>query len=305
MSQIEVIDPDPPGAPAATVKADAVCRSGPTSDYEVQDTLTAGEILSIQGRSPDGNAWVVFSTDLGDTCWVEGAFVDVAGAMSPVEIVDPDPPHSPSATVKAGTVCRSGPTADYEVRDTLKAGEVLTVQGRNRSGDAWMVFNPDLQGNCWVGSAFVDVVGEMSQVEVIDPIPPGAPPQVAPTQGAATATVKENSVCRSGPTKEYKILAYFNAGTVLNIVGRNRAGNSWVVENPVNRRNCWIFGGLVDVIGDTGLVMIVNPDPPPTPTQKPEIQPFSCSQITDKNTCDGHTGCKWNDNLSKCLKYPP
>ena len=220
----------------------------------------------------------------------------VAGAMSQVKIADPDPPPAPTqgaatATVKENAVCRSGPTADYEVQDTLKAGEVLTVQGRSQSGDAWVVFNPDIQETCWVEGMFVDVIGAMSQVEIANPDPPPAP-----TQGAATATVKENAVCRDGPTKEYKILAYFNAGTVLNIVGKNRAGNSWVVENPVNRRNCWIFGGLVDVIGDTGLVMIVNPDPPPTPTQKPEENPpFNCSQYnTNPGACSKEAACYWD-----------
>jgi len=122
-------------APAlATVKADIACRTGPTTEYPVQDTLKAGEILSIKGRNQSGDAWVVFNPDLQDTCWVEGAWLAVAGAMSQVMIVNPEPPPAPSATVRVDAVCRSGPTADYEVRDTLKAGEILDIQGRSRSG---------------------------------------------------------------------------------------------------------------------------------------------------------------------------
>ena len=68
----ELIDPVLPDAPLATVKTETECREGPSADYAVLDTLKAEEILQIRGRDQDGNAWVVFNPDLGDTCWVDG-----------------------------------------------------------------------------------------------------------------------------------------------------------------------------------------------------------------------------------------
>jgi hypothetical protein len=111
-----------------------------------------------------------------------------------------------------------------------------------------------------------------------------------------TATAKVDITCRSGPTAEYPILDFLRPGTVLNVVGRNRAGDSWVVDDPNIGRSCWVYGERVEVAGDSGLVMIVNPDPPPTPTpetphggQSPSV---NCSQY-NSNTCNQHPACTW------------
>jgi len=190
------------------------------------------------------------------------------------------------------TTCRAGPTSEYAILDTLKAGEVLNIQGRSRSGDAWVVLNPHLQDTCWVGGMWVDVTGALSQVEIIDPDPPEAP----------TATVKVDTTCRSGPTVEYAILDYLKPGTVLNIVSRNRAGDSWMVENPNIGRTCWIAGVRVEVAGAVSQVQIIDPDPPPTPTpeaahggQAPSV---NCSQ-SNSNTCNSNPACTWEGGTCK------
>jgi len=114
----------------------------------------------------------------------------------------------------------------------------------------------------------------------------------------AMATVRQNAVCRDGPTKEYPILAYFNVGDVLNIVGMNQQGTSWVVENLANGRPCWIAGNLVDVGGDTSLVEVINPDPPPTPTEKPAAQSFNCAQFnTNSVACNAEPACWWDASV--------
>ena len=115
---------------------------------------------------------------------------------------------------------------------------------------------------------------------------------------AATANVRQNAVCRDGPTTEYPILAYFEVGSVLKIVGKNQQDTSWVVENPANGRPCWIAGNLVDVSGDITQVSIINPGPPPTPTEKPAAQSFNCAQFnTNPVACNAEPACWWDASV--------
>jgi hypothetical protein len=115
---------------------------------------------------------------------------------------------------------------------------------------------------------------------------------------AATANVRQNAVCRDGPTKEYPILAYFEVGTVLKIIGKNQQGTSWVVENPSAGGQCWIAGNLVDVSGDTTQISIINAGPPPTPTEKPAAQPFNCAQFnTNPGACSAEPACWWDASV--------
>jgi uncharacterized protein YraI len=188
----ELVDPDPPHAPLATVKSETDCRAGPSTEYPVQDTLKAGEILEIQGRDQDGDAWVVFDPDLGGNCWVEAIRVDVAGDLSLVEIIDPTPPSKPSATVKSETACYTGPGNGYDLFGELVPDISYPIVGID-DDITWFQIDltalidptpphapvdelspqPDPPGSvrrlrCWVPGSEVDLSGDLSGVPIVE-----------------------------------------------------------------------------------------------------------------------------------------
>ncbi len=101
----------------------------------------------------------------------------------------------PIARLVENANCRSGPTIKYQIMDILTDGTELPIQGRNRAGDSWLVEDLTIGKNCWVSGSMVEVIGDTSLVEIINPDPPGAPP---------FARLLENANCRSGPTTEYR-----------------------------------------------------------------------------------------------------
>jgi uncharacterized protein YraI len=68
--------------------------------------------------------------------------------------------------------CRSGPTKEYPVLSVLPPESEYDIQGVNRAGDSWLILNPQIETPCWVYDEWVEVVGDVSLVEVIDPDPP-------------------------------------------------------------------------------------------------------------------------------------
>ncbi len=195
----ELVDPEPPHAPLATVKADIACRAGPSTEYPVQDTLKAGEILEIQGRDQDGAAWVVFDPDLGGNCWVEAIWVDVAGDLSLVGIINPDPPLKPAATTKSETACYTGPGTGYGLLGELAPDISYQIVGIDDDVTwidddvTWLQIDlaaiidpsppdspvnelspqPDPPGSvrslrCWIPGSEVDLSGDLSSVPVVE-----------------------------------------------------------------------------------------------------------------------------------------
>lgn len=204
-------------------------------------------------------------------------------ASSPAELL------TPMVLVRETATCRAGPTADYPLLDTLTAGTQLPIQGRNQAGDSWLVEDSNIAQTCWVQADKVELLGDASLVEVIDPDPPTLP----------TAVVRATANCRSGPTADYLLLDILMPGTQLPIQGQNRAGDAWLVEDSNIHGTCWIYGNLVDVIGNTSLVMIVDPEPPsitlPTATATTATTRVDCSQYkTNPLACNNNQACWWD-----------
>ena len=121
---------------------------------------------------------------------------------------------------------------------------------------------------------------------------------VIPVPSIPIARLIAAANCRSGPTTEYPVLDILVEGAQLPIHGRNRAGDSWLVEDANINQSCWVHGSMVEVIGDTSLVMIIDPMPPgivlPTETSVP---PYNCAQY-NANTCEvNNHPCLWTGNV--------
>ncbi len=152
----------------------------------------------------------------------------------------------------------------------------------------------------------IDYPGPVSEVSYFDTsgvggaaCPPASalPPTGIPTPSAPFARLLEPANCRSGPTTEYPVLDILVEGAELPIQGQNRAGDSWLVEDVNISHTCWVHGSMVEVIGDTSHVMIIDPTPPGIvlPTETP-VAPY-CSQFTNPNICIGNNHpCKWANN---------
>jgi hypothetical protein len=105
--------------------------------------------------------------------------------------------------------------------------------------------------------------------------------------------------CRSGPSLDYRLLSILPAGAEYEIQARNTPGDSWMVFDPSINAACWVYGSLVEVLGDTGLVMVIDPDPPllELPTSTPTTQPVNCAQYNNNaQACTAQPACKWDPN---------
>ena len=107
--------------------------------------------------------------------------------------------------------------------------------------------------------------GTATPTETATPAETATPVATIPTSPSAQLT--ENTNCRKGPLAAYDLVITFLNGQLLDILGRNAAGDYWFVANPNNpSANCWLWGRYAQVSGDTSQVPVFTPPPTPTPT---------------------------------------
>lgn len=148
----------------------------------------------------------------------------------------------------------------------------------------------------------------------------GPPPTAMPTptstaevieEGDAEATFHTQGFCRRGPSTGYDTLTGFEAGTVVNIDGRNASEPRWWwVLIPNTNGHCWISDSVVDVTGPVdNLPVIAAPLlPTATPTGTGPPAPTAPAGPTGlmftSQVCDGGPGggltvtISWNDNAN-------
>jgi uncharacterized protein YgiM (DUF1202 family) len=121
------------------------------------------------------------------------------------------------------------------------------------------------------------------------PTPPAVETPVPPTAEAATPTqeatptelpvvtvtpmyptisASQNTNCREGPSKDYKILGMLAVGQTAEVYGRNSDQTWWYIQNLSSPGQfCWIWNQTTTVVGNTtGLAVITPPPPPATAT---------------------------------------
>ena len=84
-----------------------------------------------------------------------------------------------------------------------------------------------------------------------------------------SVSVKTN--CRKGPGLRYEYIGALLVGEQAEVVGVSWNGQYWVIKNPSQAGECWLWGGYANVIGDTSRLprMITPPRSTPTPTLTP------------------------------------
>jgi CSLREA domain-containing protein len=94
------------------------------------------------------------------------------------------------------------------------------------------------------------------------------PTPVSTVSSAPVALALDNANCRKGPGVGYESMAMLTQGQAYDLTGRSPLGDWWRVALP-NGLACWVSDILVDVSGDTGQVLVVEPPPLPTDTPTP------------------------------------
>lgn len=90
-----------------------------------------------------------------------------------------------------------------------------------------------------------------------EPPPPAEP-------GAATISASVNTNCREGPGQDYEIEGYLLKNQSSTVVGKDKSGNWWVIENPDKPgEECWVWAETTTVTGDTSAIAEIEPPPLP------------------------------------------
>ena len=103
---------------------------------------------------------------------------------------------------------------------------------------------------------------------------------ITPTYSVPMLKVLEQTNCRTGPGVVYDKIAVLVPGTPAEVIGRNAAGDTWVIKLPSNPSvTCWLWGEYATVVGNTSGLTIYTPPPTPTPAANFTVAylgPFNC-----------------------------
>jgi hypothetical protein len=86
-----------PEPAAFTTHQNAICRTGPTGDYEIVAYLLPETTGTIEGRNEDGSWWYVRLDDSGEECWLSDLVLNASGGLDALAYIEP-PPSPPTST---------------------------------------------------------------------------------------------------------------------------------------------------------------------------------------------------------------
>jgi uncharacterized protein YraI/predicted Zn-dependent protease len=189
---------------------------------------------------------------------------------------NPAPPGAANVTATATTAVRvrNGPGTNFDQIETVDANATVPVLGRNATSDWLYIEINGHQG--WVAAFLFSITGDLNSVPVVDQnggganepppaVPPAGPqqppagqpsPQPPMAPGAVTGVATSTVRVRSGPGTNYQPLGAVDAGTRVNIVGRNVTG-SWVLIQSQNGQG-WAATWLFEITGDINSVPVVE-----------------------------------------------
>ena len=114
------------------------------------------------------------------------------------------------------------------------------------------------------------------------------------TPEKVTISVSLDTNCRTGPGTVYDYLGGLMVGETTEVLGRDAAGQFWVVRNPdVPGGICWLWDQYATVAGDWQSLPVATPPPTPTPlptataTPTPVFAVTAVSVRVDRSTYSG------------------
>lgn len=162
---------------------------------------------------------------------------------------------------------RSGPGTSFGVVGRLGNGDQVQVIGKNASGDWLQVQAQGVTGDAWVLAAAISTSAEEVPVatsttatstteatvkNVSNPAQPTPEAQATAAQdtGKAIAVTQPGTMnVRSGPGTNYNIVTSLSAGTSLEILALNSAGDWYQVRVPGLNDPAWVFASLTTATG--------------------------------------------------------
>lgn len=80
---------------------------------------------------------------------------------------------------------------------------------------------------------------------------------------STTATINENTNCRSGPSADYTVITVFMSGETAKIVSKTTLDDYVLVEDPANpSQSCWLWTQYVTINGDLSTLPVATLPPP-------------------------------------------
>jgi hypothetical protein len=142
-----------------------------------------------------------------------------------------------------------------------------------------------------------------------------ATPFASPSVPTATATAKPTlkisaagTECRKGPGADADVIATFDAGTTLDLVGKDNINSFWVVVDPTSHNLCWVQGGDGKPGGSYQTVAEVTPPASSTslaakvPARPPFVRyAFQCS--FGSGGSEVKVDLSWTDNANNETGY--
>lgn len=152
------------------------------------------------------------------------------------------------------------------------------VMGNMSDADVqrWLQFNPEarevLPPLTATAGAAPDVI--TTEEPPIGEPPPPPPPEEGPAEPLVPMlTVNQDSVCHTGPSRNYEVVGTVFKGESAEVVGRG-ADSYWVIKYPSNPEvTCWIRGGVSEVSESAYDQPLITPSPEPAPTRPPVATP--------------------------------
>lgn len=148
--------------------------SGEPPTEEVSDlalTVTAQALLLQNSPTPEFTATPQFTATPGFT----------------------STPSVPQVTVSVNTNCRTGPSVQYDIIDSLLVGQTGTVVGKNSQTGYWIINRLNGSGTCWLFPQYATVSGNTANLPEY-PIPPTPTPSKTPTPTATPTLVPPAAV---------------------------------------------------------------------------------------------------------------
>lgn len=130
---------------------------------------------------------------------------------------------------------------------------------------------------------------------VASPLP--SPPPATPTTRPTLYINANNAKCRGGPSTDFKVLATYTSGTVVDLIAKDTTNGYWIVKDPSSADICWVQASDATPGGSFESL------PEITPQASTALLPSAPTIFYPNYTCEATgssstltTNLTWNDN---------